>query len=196
MSESVVVPGDRDVRASLDSPDADACVVACPPHPQMGGSRTDGRLRAVSDALAPEVACLRIDYGSWDGGHGERTDTLAALEWVREEYERVALFGYSFGGTVALLAAAEDPPLAVSALAPTASLDDDLDAVAALERIECPVQVVYGERDSTADWGPVVERARELGCAVDSVPGDHFFVGQGSKVGELAASFLKGSLEA
>jgi hypothetical protein len=196
MSESVVVPGDRDVRASLDSPDADACVVACPPHPQMGGSRTDGRLRAVSDALAPEVACLRIDYGPWDEGYGERADALAALDWARAEYERVALFGYSFGGTVALLAAAEEAPLAVSTLAPTASLAPDLDAVAALSAIECPVQVVYGERDSTADWEAVVERARELDCAVDSVPGDHFFVGQGSKVGELAASFLRGALAA
>lgn len=191
MSDSVVVPGDRDVRASLDTPDADACVVACPPHPQMGGSRSDGRLRAVSDALAPEVACLRIDYGPWDEGHGERADAVAALGWAENEFERVGLFGYSFGGGVALLAAARADPLAVATLAPVAALDDDLDAVAALDDIDCPVQVVYGERDTTADWEPVVERARHLGHAVEGVPGDHFFVGQAGTVGGLAADFLR-----
>lgn len=193
MPDSVVVPGDRDVRASLDTPDADACVVACPPHPQMGGDRNDGRLRAVSDALAPGVACLRIDYGPWDEGHGERTDAVAALDWAADEFERVGLFGYSFGGGVALLAASEADPRVLSTLAPVAALDD-LDAVAALDDLDRPVQVVYGERDTTADWEPVVERARALGHAVEGVPGDHFFVGQTGDVGGLTAEFLRSNL--
>jgi len=194
MSETVVVPGDRDVRASLDSSGAGACVVACPPHPQMGGDRTDSRLRAVSDALAPDVACLRIDYGPWDEGHGERRDALAALDWAREPHDTVALFGYSFGAGVALLAATDAEPAALSVLAPPAALADDLDAIAALAALDCPVQVVYGERDSTADWEPVVERARELGHAVEPVPADHFFVGQSGTVGSLAAEFLESEL--
>jgi alpha/beta superfamily hydrolase len=194
MSDSVVVPGDRDVRASLDAPDADACVVACPPHPQMGSSRTDARLRAVADALAPEVACLRIDYGAWDEGYGEREDARNALACAREEYDPVALYGYSFGAGVALLAAAEAEPAALSVLAPPDALADDLDAVAALETLDCPAQVVHGERDTTVDWEPVVEQARELGCAVESIPGDHFFVGQHEKIGELVAEFLTARL--
>ncbi|MFB6172823.1 MAG: dienelactone hydrolase family protein [Haloarculaceae archaeon] len=194
MAESVVVPGARDVRASLDTPDAETCVVACPPHPQMGGNRSDSRLRAVSDALAPGVACLRIDYGAWDEGHGERDDAVAALGWAAAEFERVGLFGYSFGGAVALLAAAAADPVVLSTLAPTARLDDDLDAVAALDRVDCPVQVVYGERDTTAEWEPVVERARALGHAIERVPGDHFFVGQTQTVGALAADFLRDGL--
>lgn len=191
MSDSVVVPGDRDVRASLDAPDADACVVACPPHPQMGGSRTDARLRAVADALAPDVACLRIDYGPWDEGYGEREDARNALAWAREEYDPVGLYGYSFGAGVALLAAAADEPAALSVLAPPDALAADLDTVAALDAIDCPVQVVHGERDTTVDWEPVVERARELGHPVESVPGDHFFVGQHEKIGRLVAGFLE-----
>lgn len=190
MGEPVRVPGGRDVRGTLDGA-GDACIVACPPHPQYGGSRSDSRLRAVSDALAVrEIACLRFDYGPWDRGNGERSDALSAIGWATERFDAVGLFGYSFGGAVALLAAAEADVDAVSALAPVARLADDLDVVAALADIEAPVQVLYGERDTTADWEPVVERARDLTYAVEPISGDHFFVGRGDTIGGLVADFL------
>ncbi|MFC6938383.1 alpha/beta hydrolase [Salinirubellus sp. GCM10025818] len=195
--ESVPVPGGRDVRATLDDPGgADACVVACPPHPQMGGKRTDRRIRAVSDYLTERgIACLRFDYGPWDEGPGERTDARNALGWARERFDRVGLFGYSFGGAVALLAAAAEsedgtPPEVVVALAPAARLSDDLDAAAAVAAIDSPLRIVYGERDTTADWGPVVERAREVGAGVVELPSDHHFVGRDASVGEAVGSFL------
>ncbi|WP_254545950.1 dienelactone hydrolase family protein [Halomarina pelagica] len=196
MSEPIVLGGARDVRGTLDTPDADtdACVVACPPHPQLGGRRGDRRLTAVSDALAPEIACLRFDYGEWDEGRGERTDAVAAVRWARERYDRVALFGYSFGGAVALLAAAEADVEAASALAPASRLPAGLDAAAALDAIDCPVQVVYGERDTTAEWEPVVERARELGYEVEAMSADHHFVGQGGKVADRVEAFLRRAL--
>ena len=77
MSETVLIPGGRDVRATLDVAGSDgesggdaaeddgasvdetaseAVVVACPPHPQHGGNRGDGRLVAVSDALGRRVS--------------------------------------------------------------------------------------------------------------------------------------------
>ena len=196
----VLVPGGRDVRATLDSPDdADSCVVACPPHPRMGGRRTDRRLRAVSDHLTDlGVACLRFDYGPWAEGEGERTDARNALAWARERYESVGLFGYSFGGGVALLAAAAESrdgtvPAAVSVLAP-ASRFDGLDVVGAVPAVECPLQVVYGERDTTADWEPVVERARESGADVVAVSADHHFVGQDTTVGDVVGEFLAARL--
>ncbi|MCO8267618.1 alpha/beta hydrolase, partial [Haloferax sp. AB510] len=119
MTETILVPGGRDVRATLDraredgadgTDDAadrvDTVVVACPPHPQHQGHRGDARLVAVSDALTARGAdCLRFDYGPWDEGYGERADTLRAVEWAAERYDRVGLFGFSFGGAMALLAA-------------------------------------------------------------------------------------------
>ncbi len=194
MTESVVIPADRDVRGSLDSPDSTACVVACPPHPQMGGSRTDARLQAVSEAV--DGACLRFDYGAFDDGHGELRDTLDAMAWARERYEAVAVFGYSFGGCLALCAAATatDTPVAVSALAPADRLDDDLDAVAAVDAIDCPKQVVYGERDTTVDAERVADRVRARGGAVETLSADHFFVGQTRKIGETVGRFLNQSL--
>lgn len=200
VSRRIRLPGPRDVRGSLDSAggadeDAEAVVVACPPHPQMGGDRHDSRLQAVSDAVTGAgVDCLRVDYGPWSGGSGERADVRNALGWATERYDRVALFGFSFGAVMALLAAvpeADSPtPDVLSVLAPAAQVTDDLDAVAALEAIRCPVQVVYGERDDTADWEPVVERARELGYVVEAFPADHFFVGQQAKAARRVWSFL------
>ncbi|QIO23994.1 alpha/beta hydrolase [Haloarcula sp. JP-L23] len=197
MSETVHVPGGRRVVATLDSPETDRAVVACPPHPRYGGSRSDQRLRAVSDALGPDVACLRFDYGPWDGGRGERVDAENALAWASERYDAVGLFGYSFGADVALRAAAEvsedDAPAALSVLAPPAALSNGT-AVDALDAIGCPVQVVYGDRDDTVDWKPVVERAQELGHAVESFAADHHFVGQAEKVADVVTTFLRAHL--
>ncbi len=216
-SERVLVPGRRTVHATLDAPETDACVVACPPHPQMGGRRTDTRLVAVSEALAPAVATLRFDYGPWDEGGGELADARNAFGWARDRYDAVALFGYSFGGCVALLAAAREsvegePPAAVAALAPASQLGAELDAAAELDAVGCPGYVLYGERDTTVECEPVVERARALGhparraaedagerrdqgsWCVESMSADHHFVGQSKTVGEKCGSFLREAL--
>ena len=197
--ERIRIPGARDARGVLDVPDGDTdrAAVACPPHPQMGGSRGDQRLQAVGDALAERgVACLRFDYGPWDEGRGERTDATNALDWARDRFEAVGCFGYSFGAAVALLAAADaDPqPAVVSVLAPPAQLDDGIETATAIDRIEGPLQVVYGVRDETVDWRPVVERARQRGAAVERLPADHHFVGQAKRVGETVADFLTNDL--
>lgn len=195
-SEDLPLPGARDVRATLDTPDSgdtDTIVVACPPHPQHRGHRGDARLKAVSEYLTDRgIACLRFDYGDWDEGYGEREDARNALRWARERYDRVGVFGFSFGTGVAALAAStiEPQPDAVSLLAPTERLAEDLDTVVALDDIEGPVQVVYGTRDDTVDWEPVVERARELGYEVVEISGDHFFVGQHEKVADAVGGFL------
>ena len=180
--------GSRDLQASLDGGGGRTVVVACPPHPQMGGDRTDSRLRAVSDTLPDGVDCLRFDYGPWDGGRAEREDVRTALAWARREYDRAGLFGFSFGGAVAL-AAVDTQPAAVSVLAPAVGTVGDA-ALTGLDRLTCPVQVVYGTRDNTATWQPAVERARERGHTVEAIPADHFFVGQRARVGERIADFL------
>ncbi|WP_049987216.1 alpha/beta hydrolase [Halobellus rufus] len=211
MSDPSFLPGGRDARGTLDEAtgrDATACVVACPPHPQHGGTRRDQRLRAVSDALCDRgIDCLRFDYGPWDGGRGERTDVGNAVAWARKRYDRVALFGFSFGGALALSAAAAGADVdAVSALAPPARLGSErsdpdapdeegiggVDVVADLEALssDLPVQVVYGTRDDVAHVGPVVDAARERGFAVVEFPADHFFVGQESKVAGTVSDFL------
>ncbi|MFD1569716.1 CocE/NonD family hydrolase [Halorubrum laminariae] len=200
MTDTVLISGGRDVRASLDAGATDGTrsngvVVACPPHPQHRGHRGDERLAAVSDAVAEYgIDCLRFDYGDWDEGYGESTDADRAVEWAAERYDRVGLFGFSFGATIALVTAAAHPELAgVCALAPTARLNPDVDAVAALFDLVdrgVPVRIWYATRDSTADWEPVVERAEELGIETVEFESDHFFVGRAEEVGEAAAAFF------
>jgi alpha/beta superfamily hydrolase len=227
--EQVLVPGGRDVRASLDAgsaavgtdaeradtdggddgrtdagnvgdagdatddgADAGRLVVACPPHPQMGGSRSDSRLVAASDVLGERgIDCLRVDYGDWDEGRGEQRDVGNALAWAGERYDAVGLFGFSFGATMALcVAAGRDDISGVSAHAPDRGREG-ADAVVALSGIECPVQVLHGARDDTADWEPIAERVRELGHTVEALPADHFFVGQQQKVAERVGTFFE-----
>lgn len=192
MSEDVVVPGGRDVRGSLDGPgEARGCVVACPPHPQFGGTRSNPVLRAVGATLADRgLATLRFDYGPWDEGDGEVADAERAVEWAADRYPAVGLFGYSFGATVAL-AAADGRVVGVSALAPARRLPS-LDTIAALEAVAVPVQLLYGERDRTVDSEAVAERARELGHEVTALPADHHFVGQRDAVAERVADFFEG----
>ncbi|GGM56252.1 alpha/beta hydrolase [Halarchaeum rubridurum] len=200
----MLVPGARRVVATLDEPPdgSNACVVACPPHPQYGGRRDDARLRAVGNALvARGVACLRFDYGDWDRGHGEREDARNACRWAHERYDRVGCCGYSFGGGVAALAAASvDVPLrGVALLAPVASLDGDdgdLDVVAALADIDAPLRLVVGERDATADWRPVAAAADSVGATVTTLDAEHGFAGRADDAADLLAGFLADGLRA
>ena len=196
VSEEVRIAGDRDVRATVDTPGAGTAVVACPPHPRMGGDRRDARLRAVGEALGTaDVACVRLDYGPWDEGVGERRDVATALAYARDHYETVGLFGYSFGAAVALLAAASASvsPAALSALAPPATLGEEATAPA-LDGLDCPVQVCYGEADETVAWEPVVERARERGAVVAGLAAGHPLAGQVDAAAEAVASFFDARL--
>ncbi|KAB1198666.1 MULTISPECIES: alpha/beta hydrolase [Haloferax] len=194
MTDTILVPGGRDVRATLDESDdaTDAVVVACPPHPQHGGHRGDARLSAVSDAVrANGIDCLRFDYGEWDEGYGERVDTRNAVAWANERYDHVGLFGFSFGGAMALLTAADGVDIdAVSALGPAARLAADLDVTDVFDQIHVPVQVVYGTRDDIADWRPVVGCATEYHQSTVEFAADHFFVGQTEKVAAAVTEFL------
>jgi len=232
MHDTVFLPGARDARGTLDAAatdttpgvdadthsvadaaDADrgACVVACPPHPQHGGDRADPRLRGVSDQLtARGVDCLRLDYGAWDGGRGERDDALRATEWADQRYDRVGLSGYSFGGAVAIsAAAAATPVVAVAALAPPARVgvagfgDGAADSAGGIDaatdltalRDAVAVAVLYGTRDDVVDASPVVEAARERGATVEAFPAGHRLLGVESEVAGAVAKALAPALQ-
>lgn len=188
----VAIPGARDVRGTLDG-EGEWVIVACPPHPQHRGHRGDPRLKAVSDALEERgAACLRFDYGEWDEGYGEREDARNAIRWGMEKFASVGVFGFSFGGAMALLAAAsvEESLIGVSALAPAAQVGGELDVTGAISTLDCPLQVLYGTRDSTAEWEPVVEAAKEQGATLEELSADHFFIGKHDRIGESVADFF------
>jgi len=91
------VPGSRDVRAILDRRDSPAVVVACPPHPGMGGDRSDPRLRAVSDALGerdgtvdPEPVAERARQ------HDGTVETLGADHFFLGQQQRIGALAAAF----------------------------------------------------------------------------------------------------
>jgi hypothetical protein len=220
MTADVSIPGGRSVRGTIDrarseSHEAnsdnnrtDSCVVACPPHPQYGGHRSDARLEAISNELIERgIDCLRIDYGNWDEGYGEREDACNAVRWADERYDRVGLSGYSFGGAIALMATGRVPEQidGVATLAPASKLgaDEAQSAVATLDELldttDLPVQIVSGERDSTVDSTPLIDRLREESDTgrheATVIPADHFFVGQHDRIASLAGGFLADVLD-
>lgn len=193
--ETVLVPGGRSIEATLDEPDDDAsvCVVACPPHPQYGGHRGDRRLTAIGEYLAAHgVATLRFDYGAWDRGIAEREDARNALRWAAERYDRVGIVGFSFGGAMAALAAAttEVDLCGVVLLAPAAQVNEDVAPSDLFDDIHAPLRLVYGTRDTTAEWKPFYRAAEDRDVSVVSMDADHFFVGQSGKVAAAVGEFL------
>jgi alpha/beta superfamily hydrolase len=188
----VVLPGGREVYGTLDG-NGTSIVVACPPHPQHRGHRGDARLMAVSEALCEQgTACLRFDYGEWDEGYGEREDARNAIRWAGENYDSVGFFGFSFGGAMAILAAAsvEESLMGVSALAPASRVTEDLDVVAAVSDLDSPLQVLYGTRDTTTEWEPVVDAAKNADAAVEELSADHFFLRKHDRIGKSVAEFF------
>jgi len=77
VSDTVLIPGGRDVRATLDTAAsdgsrADAVVVACPPHPNSAATGATSAWPPSASPLADRgIDCLRFDYGDWDEGYGE-----------------------------------------------------------------------------------------------------------------------------
>jgi hypothetical protein len=93
-------------------------------------NKTD--LLPIARALNPRFTVLLVDFRSFGDSEGrattlgfrERADLRAAVDALaRRGHTRIGVFGYSLGGAVALLGAAEDPRIrAVAAWAPFADL--------------------------------------------------------------------------
>jgi uncharacterized protein len=89
-------------------------------------------LLPIAAALQTRFTVLLLDFRYFGGsegsvttlGHRERSDLKSAIDELgRRGHSRIGVFGYSLGGAVAILGAAEDPRIrAVSALAPFADL--------------------------------------------------------------------------
>ncbi len=209
---TVALPGGRNVRATLDrAPNAavltnardepadgdtetspNSLVIMCPPHPRDGGNRHHPLLRAISSQLTAQgISCLRIDYGPWDGGRGERRDAEIAYNWARDRVDRVGLVGYSFGGAVALGAAkAINTVPRVSVIAPSATLPCGTEIADSMANVASAGQLVYGTRETTVDWKPVVEYARTNNFETVAIDADHHFVGQRPRVADAVCGFF------
>jgi alpha/beta superfamily hydrolase len=172
----------------------------CHPHPLYGGDMNNNVVVAVCQALAEAgIASLRFNYrgvgrseGKYGDGVGERRDAAAALDYLRRlaqvDQSKVGIIGYSFGATMALMAA-DEQVAAVAAI----SLPAFSQGVADLA-IRCPTLLISGEQDEIAPAASLAGVTHMIGlqCQVTVVPGaDHFWWGHEKEVAELVARFFR-----
>lgn len=188
--EAVQIAGPAgNIEASIEpaTETATAVAVVCHPHPLHGGSMRNKVVHTLAGAfVSMNVTAVRFNFrgigsseGGYDEGRGELDDALAVLDWAAERWPQRQLWvaGFSFGGWVALRAAARRPVRQLVTVAPAVDrfTVDDTDAV------ECPWILVQGGADELVNAEAVLAWAGQLdhGPEVILMPGvDHFFHGR------------------
>jgi uncharacterized protein len=154
------------LEGELRLPDADprGTAVICHPHPKHGGSKDHPILWALRNELAGArgLAVLGFNFrgvmgsgGTYAGGHGELGDARSAIDRVREEARDLptVVCGWSFGATVALREALDDPRVVALALIGMPLRPSDLSLPptpdpSALRAVRIPVLLVAGDGDA------------------------------------------------
>ncbi|MFW9830354.1 MAG: alpha/beta hydrolase [Candidatus Thorarchaeota archaeon] len=141
-------------------------LVLCHPHPLFGGTMDDSRLLAIEQiAFTKGFNTLRFNYrgvGNSDGkfgqGIGEVQDTIGAVKFLRNhsntDSTRIALLGYSFGGSMAIAAAMDASPAAlVTISAPLRLPDLDSNIVTeSIRYVNCPTYILHGREDQSVHY--------------------------------------------
>jgi alpha/beta superfamily hydrolase len=130
--ESIAGPaGVLEVLQDLPTGEPRALAVICHPHPLHGGSldskivhqlaRTFNQLGAVSVRF--NFRGVGGSTGEYDEGAGERQDLLAVSAWAANRWPGLPLWlaGFSFGGFIAIQAAASLRPQRLVTVAPAVS---------------------------------------------------------------------------
>jgi uncharacterized protein len=176
-----------------------AFAVLCHPHPLFGGT-LDNKVvwtlaRAFQQLGAP---ALRFNFrgvgrseGSYDEGRGETQDLNAVIAWGRQRWPRAALWlgGFSFGGVVALRAAAGARASRLVLVAPGITKIEVTGAPAP----PCPWLVVQGDADEVVPPQSVLAWARGVAPApeIRVLPGaGHFFHGRIHELRDAVLGFM------
>ena len=177
-------------------------LIACHPHPLLGGNMDNPVITAVCRAAAAMgLAALRFNYRGVEGSEGEFTngkreaeDIQSALSLMRQwpgiDRKRLALVGYSFGAALILRELKRcKTAKSLVLIAPPAS------AVAAspIKRDKRPKLFIAGQNDRVA---PPVALQRALDDVRQPVQfreipaADHSLSGHEARAAELTADFL------
>ena len=186
------------------SPDSPLCAVITHPYPPAGGTmHTKVVYHAMKTLTSLGIPVLRFNFrgvglssGTFDHGHGEQEDVLAALAWLQGTFDRPILFaGFSFGSYVGLRACCSDQRvLARVALGlPVRAAGRDY-TYEFLDQCPGPMLFLSGGED---EFCPSDILTRIVGEQPDRqivlIPGaDHFFQGTpsspASRLGEMQAA--------
>lgn len=176
--------------------------VVCHPHPQHGGTMTNKvahiLARSFNEAGAPSVRFnfrgVGASAGVYDEGVGETDDTIAVLDWAAQRWRgsQLWLAGFSFGGAVAIRAAAKRKIERLITVAPAVQRI----GLEAGELPRCPWLLVQGDQDELVNpaeiqrWVASLEPGPELKI-LSGV--DHFFHGRLNELRDLVVSWLSES---
>lgn len=204
-SEPVTIAGPiGSLEGLIDEPvgvPVNRAMVICHPHPLYGGAMTNKVVHTLAKAINDlGGAAVRFNFrgvgaseGAYADGVGETQDALAALAYAQQRWASVPLLlgGFSFGGAVAIRAAA------------AASNVDALVTVApAIRRIKvpthtlpkCPWLIVQGDRDELVDAEDVQAWAGALSVTPQIVVMrgvEHFFHGRLNDLREAVSTWLR-----
>lgn len=173
--------------------------VVCHPHPLHGGT-LDNKVvytlaRAFVELGAPSIRFnfrgVGASAGQYDEGRGETADALAVIAYGRERWPGASLWlaGFSFGGAVAVRAAAQARPEQLVTVAPGITR-------VAMEGVASPPGswlIVQGDADDVVDPAEVREWASRQSPApeVRLLPGaGHFFHGRLHELRQVVLDFL------
>ena len=173
--------------------------VVCHPHPLYGG-RLDNKVvytlaRACVELGVPSIRFnfrgVGASAGQYDEGRGETADALAVIAYGRERWPGAALWlaGFSFGGAVAVRAAAQAQPEELITVAPGITRV----AMEGIASPACPWLIVQGDADDVIEPAAVQEWARRQSPAPDLrlLPGaGHFFHGRLHELRQIVLDFL------
>jgi hypothetical protein len=174
--------------------------VICHPHPVHGGTMGNKVVHTLSRAFSlQQFASLRFNFrgvgksaGTFDEGIGEIQDTLAALEWLKENLSAgpMWLAGFSFGGAMAIQTAVTSSASGLVSVAPaTSRFANDLD-----RQPECPWLIVQGDRDELVDINETIDYVNSLnpGPQLAIFPqGEHFFHGRLIELRDTVEDFIR-----
>lgn len=174
--------------------------VVCHPHPLYGGTLDNKVVYTLARAFVElGVPAIRFNFrgvggsaGSYDEGRGETADTLAVIAYGRQRWPGASLWlaGFSFGGAVAVRAAAQAGPEGLVTVAPGITRV----AMEGVDSPTCPWLIVQGDADDVIEPAAVLEWARRQSTApeVRLLSGaGHFFHGRLHELRQIVLEFLR-----
>jgi len=202
--ERVEIPGPAGVlQVLVDVPEGaalDRFAVCCHPHPLQGGTMDNKVIHTVARTFNElGVPTIRFNFrgvgtsaGAFDEGVGETEDALAAVAYGRERWPNAALWlgGFSFGGAIAVRAAATTHPAMLVTVSPAVTRLDVSNVVVPA----CPWLVIQGDADDVIPPQAVLEWAESLQPppTVQVLEGaGHFFHGRLHDLRETILAFAQ-----
>ena len=155
-------------------------VVFCSPEPHLGGTMLSPVIEALTREVTPRgFVSFRFNYrgvGESQGenalGEGQAADALAAVDMLREwpgvDGRRMAIVGYSYGASIALRAAAQQPEGVRAVVGVSPILDIPLIGIpteGGLSKVGVPVRFLIGSNDA-------LTTPEKLGAWVDGIGRD------------------------